>query len=191
MLLGKPLLEQVGAIHDYANDSILVPHHETRHCILNLTSYRPLPLPCLPSAVSFPTVTMFSPNAMEQANRMKSISLPHDETQRQQPVLQVEEELNKPLIGEVPEFTSQTLTNDIFTRLTKLGPFLPARVHAVVNAVHYGERLTEPQLAKAQALVAEFADVFALSLREVKPVDFIKFRLHIPPGTQFSKKIYQ
>jgi len=64
-------------------------------------------------------------------------------------------------------------------------------VNAVVSTVRYGEQLTEAQCTAAQALVAEFADVFALSLREVKPIDFIKFRLRIPPGTEFSKKIYE
>ncbi|KAG2746618.1 hypothetical protein P692DRAFT_20673037, partial [Suillus brevipes Sb2] len=81
--------------------------------------------------------------------------------------------------------------NDIFTRLTKHGPFLPARVEAVVNAVRYGDYLTEDQRTQARALVAEFADVFALSVREVKPVDFIKFRLQIPPDATFTKKIHQ
>ncbi|OAX32439.1 hypothetical protein K503DRAFT_657628, partial [Rhizopogon vinicolor AM-OR11-026] len=67
----------------------------------------------------------------------------------------------------------------------------PARVEAVVNTVRYGEQLTEAQCTTAQVLVAEFADVFALSLREVKPIDYIKFHLRIPPGTEFSKKIHQ
>ncbi|KAG2743523.1 hypothetical protein P692DRAFT_201667376, partial [Suillus brevipes Sb2] len=51
-----------------------------------------------------------------------------------------------------------------FTRLTEQGPFLPARVEAVMNAVRYGDYLTEDQRAQAQALVVEFADVFALSV---------------------------
>ncbi|KAG1834277.1 hypothetical protein EV424DRAFT_1310615, partial [Suillus variegatus] len=41
------------------------------------------------------------------------------------------------------------------------------------------------------ALAAEFVDVFVLSVREVKLVDFIKFCLQIPLGTTFSRKIQQ
>lgn len=39
--------------------------------------------------------------------------------------------------------------------------------------------------------VTEFADTFALSVHEVKPVDFIKFRLDIPEGTMFPLKVSQ
>jgi hypothetical protein len=41
-------------------------------------------------------------------------------------------------------------------------------VEAIVNAVRYAEHLTEDQWAQTQALIAEFTDVFALSVREVK-----------------------
>ncbi|KAG1835437.1 hypothetical protein EV424DRAFT_1270560, partial [Suillus variegatus] len=78
-----------------------------------------------------------------------------------------------------------------FTRLTTHGPFYPPRVETIVNAVRYGAHLNEEQLQKSRELVAEFADVFALSIREVKPVDFIKFRLQIPQDATFSKRIYQ
>ncbi|KAG1830254.1 hypothetical protein DFJ58DRAFT_638414, partial [Suillus subalutaceus] len=62
------------------------------------------------------------------------------------------------------------------------GPFYPSRVETIVNAVMYGTHLNK-EVQKSRELVAEFADVFALSIREVKPVDFIKFRLQIPQST--------
>ncbi|KAG1829623.1 hypothetical protein EV424DRAFT_1316537, partial [Suillus variegatus] len=79
----------------------------------------------------------------------------------------------------------------MFTRLTPLGPFYPLRVETVVNTVHYGPQLMDSQHQMAQSLVAEFADIFALSTREVKQVDFVKFRLSIPPDTIFPKKVHQ
>ncbi|KAG1725898.1 uncharacterized protein EDB91DRAFT_1006753, partial [Suillus paluster] len=56
----------------------------------------------------------------------------------------------------------------------------PLRVNAIISAVRYGPHLNKEQLQKLRELVAEFADMFALSIREVKPVDFIKFHLQIP-----------
>ncbi|KAG2059592.1 hypothetical protein BDR06DRAFT_829343, partial [Suillus hirtellus] len=68
----------------------------------------------------------------------------------------------------------------------------PPRVEMVVNTVCYGPQLTDKERNMVQSLVIiEFADVFALSTREVKQVDFIKFQLSIPPDTTFSKKIHQ
>ncbi|KAG0702619.1 hypothetical protein DFH29DRAFT_791935, partial [Suillus ampliporus] len=78
-----------------------------------------------------------------------------------------------------------------FTRLTACGPFYPPRVEAIVNAVKYSPHLNEEQLRKSHELVMEFADVFALSIRKVKPVDFVKFHLQIPQNTTFLKKVHQ
>jgi hypothetical protein len=66
--------------------------------------------------------------------------------------------------GDILDPSTLTLPKDIFTRLTEHGPFWPAQVEAIVNAVRYGEHLTEDQWAQTQALIAEFADVFTLSV---------------------------
>ncbi|KAG2738036.1 hypothetical protein P692DRAFT_20645017, partial [Suillus brevipes Sb2] len=81
--------------------------------------------------------------------------------------------------------------NDIFTRLTTRGPFYQPRVDAIVEAVRFGSHLNQEQSLQVRELVKEFADVFALSIREVKPVNFIKFRLQIPQDAVFSKKVQQ
>jgi hypothetical protein len=60
MLIGKPLLEQVHAIHDYSSDAILLPHGNDFYRILNFTTFRRLPLPCLPTAICFPSSTTFN-----------------------------------------------------------------------------------------------------------------------------------
>ncbi|KAG1813482.1 hypothetical protein DFJ58DRAFT_673731, partial [Suillus subalutaceus] len=78
-----------------------------------------------------------------------------------------------------------------FTRLTPQGPFYQPRVDAIIDAVRFGPHLNQEQLLKVHELVIEFADVFALSIQEVKPVDFIKFRLQIPQDTTFSRKVQQ
>jgi hypothetical protein len=50
-------------------------------------------------------------------------------------ILEVEDVEQPILIGEVPDLSVVMLPKDIFTRLMELGPFVPARVEAIVNAV--------------------------------------------------------
>lgn len=42
-----------------------------------------------------------------------------------------------------------------------------------------------------KSVVNEFADTFALSVQEVRPVDFIKFHVDIPKDTIFLLKVNQ
>ncbi|KAG1756662.1 uncharacterized protein EDB91DRAFT_1041514, partial [Suillus paluster] len=70
-------------------------------------------------------------------------------------------------------------------------PFYPPWVEMIMNTVRYGPQLMDDQCTTAHNLVTEFMDIFALSTREVKQVNFVKFQLSIPPDTVFSKKIYQ
>lgn len=78
----------------------------------------------------------------------------------------------------------------LFTRLTEEGPFHPPRVKKIVELVQYGP-LPNDKLQCLKDKVAEFVDTFTLSVHEVKPVDFIKFRLDIPKGTTFPLKVSQ
>ncbi|KAG1731357.1 uncharacterized protein EDB91DRAFT_1058836 [Suillus paluster] len=72
-----------------------------------------------------------------------------------------------------------------------LRPFYPPWVEMIMNTVHYGPQLMDDQRTIAHSLVTEFTDIFTLSTREVKQVDFVKFQLSIPPDAVFSKKIHQ
>ena len=63
---------------------------------------------------------------------------------------------------------------DIYMRLTEKGPFYPPRVKKIQELVQYGP-LPEDKLQRLKGIVTKFADTFALSVREVRPVDFIKF----------------
>ncbi|KAF8125034.1 hypothetical protein EV363DRAFT_1402786 [Boletus edulis] len=67
------------------------------------------------------------------------------------------------------------------------GPFYPPRVKKIIDSVTIGPLATEEQ-NQVRNLITEFADVFALSVREVKPVDFIKFRLNIPKDVEYPTK---
>ncbi|KAF8437659.1 hypothetical protein L210DRAFT_3345342, partial [Boletus edulis BED1] len=66
----------------------------------------------------------------------------------------------------------------------------PPRVKKIIDSVTIGPLATEEQ-NQVRNLITEFADVFALSVREVKPVDFIKFRLNIPKDVEYPTKVSQ
>ena len=80
--------------------------------------------------------------------------------------------------------------NNIFTRLTKKGLFYPPQVWKIQELVRYG-LLPEDKLQRLKSIVSKFADMFTLSVREVKPVDFIKFWVDIPEDAVFPLKVNQ
>ncbi|KIJ10423.1 hypothetical protein PAXINDRAFT_50196, partial [Paxillus involutus ATCC 200175] len=80
--------------------------------------------------------------------------------------------------------------NNVFTRLTEKGPFYPPRVETILEMITYGP-LPPDKLQQVKDKIAEFADTFALSVREVKPVDFMTFRLNIPKDVEYPTKVNQ
>ncbi|KAH9848605.1 hypothetical protein C2E23DRAFT_739013, partial [Lenzites betulinus] len=79
--------------------------------------------------------------------------------------------------------------NDIYTRTSE--PFKAQRVKAIVDAVQIGEDVTEAERKEITKLIAEFADCFALSVKEVTPVPGAIHKLNVPPDATFSKRIHQ
>ncbi|KAF8240162.1 hypothetical protein L208DRAFT_1214928, partial [Tricholoma matsutake] len=75
--------------------------------------------------------------------------------------------------------------------MRKDDPFQQARVAEVLRQVKIGEDLMAEQRALVKDLVAEWADVFALSFGEVFPVDNAVHTLDIPADAAFSKKVHQ
>ncbi|QRV76999.1 Retrovirus-related Pol polyprotein from transposon [Ceratobasidium sp. AG-Ba] len=70
-------------------------------------------------------------------------------------------------------------------------PFDETQVTEVLSKIKVSTDLLPKQLKSVQNLVREFADVFALSLSEVTPVDFIQHCLDIPAGTAFPRQAGQ
>ncbi|KAF8142504.1 hypothetical protein K438DRAFT_1446849, partial [Mycena galopus ATCC 62051] len=64
-------------------------------------------------------------------------------------------------------------------------PFKEERVRAVLEAVEIGNDLTEDEHAKVDALIREFADVFALSVHEVRIIDGPGYAPTVPEGLTF------
>ena len=181
MLIGKPLLEQVKATQDYSTDSISLPTNNTHHRIHNFTLHRILPYPSLPTAISLPVHTHFSPPSptngeqvnvhLTTANKILSHTLQNT-------------------IGDVSSPLLPTPNNKIYTRLTDEGPFHLPQVEAILNAIQIGN-ISPDETTKVRDLLREFADVFALSVKEVKPASSMKYHLRIPENTTFSVKANQ
>ncbi|KAF8584367.1 hypothetical protein K439DRAFT_1346356, partial [Ramaria rubella] len=67
----------------------------------------------------------------------------------------------------------------------------PKRVAKILTEVMIGDDLTPEQLARITAMVHEYADIFALNLSEVIPVNFAKYKLYIDPTIPLPMKAYQ
>ncbi|KAJ7748249.1 hypothetical protein B0H14DRAFT_3513840 [Mycena olivaceomarginata] len=77
----------------------------------------------------------------------------------------------------------------VFTRLTE--PHKPERVAAVLEAVTIGPDLTQEQRGRVQAFISEFADCFALSMKEVVPIPGAEHTMNVPADATFSTKVHQ
>ena len=182
MLIGKPLLEQVKATQDYSTDSISIPTNTTHHRIHNFVPHHTLPLPFLPSAISSPA-HVHPPTPPTPPPSNEHVSVHQLTTTQPRSPAPTQTPGNVPPPPPIPD-------NNIFTRLTEKGPFHPPRMDAILNAVHIGN-ITPEESEMVRNLLREFADVFALSVKEVKPLPSIKYRLNIPEGATFSVKANQ
>ncbi|KDQ09399.1 hypothetical protein BOTBODRAFT_76812, partial [Botryobasidium botryosum FD-172 SS1] len=66
--------------------------------------------------------------------------------------------------------------------------FNPNRVEKILKQIDIGPDLTQEQRAEVMELVAEFADIFTTSLKEVLPIDFIKHKLTIDPTVKLPTR---
>ena len=69
--------------------------------------------------------------------------------------------------------------------------FNPERVRAVLDTLTLGPNLTENQRKKANDLITEFADCFALAVSEVTQVPGAVHHLNILDNVKFSNKVHQ
>ncbi|KZP18348.1 hypothetical protein FIBSPDRAFT_681637, partial [Athelia psychrophila] len=69
--------------------------------------------------------------------------------------------------------------------------FAPSRIQEVLDQVKIGEDLSTNQRERVRDLLTEFADVFALSLSEVRTVDWYKHHLNIDPNVPMPQRAGQ
>ena len=175
MLLGKPLLEQLRAVQDYGDNTICIKTNgvdEVFHSFTQIPVGIAL-LPC-PTMVATPVATVVYNIPANKDTEGKPLEQPHP--------------LNNH--GDVSTSIMQPNSDTVFTRLTNEGPFYPPRIQKILDTVVVGP-LPEAERAQVHNLIAEFADIFALLVQEVKPVDFVKFWLNIPKDKEYPIKVHQ
>ena len=77
----------------------------------------------------------------------------------------------------------------LFTRMTE--PHKPERVQELLRLINIGDDLSTTEREEVQRLISSFADIFALSVSEVKVVEDAIHHLDIPPDTSFALKVHQ
>ena len=181
MLIGKPLLEDFNSVHNYATDSITLTQgnitdtiHNFKHH-LNTTN-------ALPAYAIYPIINENPP----LDNTIDSDNISLDDTF----LVDNRDTSNENKSGDVLATSILSNNDNVFTRLTDKGPYHPPRVAKILDTVTIGP-LEECEKAKVRNLISEFADVFALSVREVKQVDLPTFRLNMPKDVEYPTKVNQ
>ncbi|KAG2336353.1 hypothetical protein BDR05DRAFT_896849, partial [Suillus weaverae] len=91
------------------------------------------------------------------------------------------------LLGELPE--PQPQEQDIYTRHT--WPDNPARVARILAEIKFGNDITMEEKSQLEDFVRRNTDVFALSLKEVKPIPEAYVNLNIPETETFNLRTHQ
>ena len=87
-----------------------------------------------------------------------------------------------------PVFTAETCNaNTLLMR--ESNPHKAERVTRIVQEVTIGPDLTPDQRQAVQELIKEYADCFALSMKEVNPIPGAVHKLNIPEGATFRTKV--
>lgn len=107
------------------------------------------------------------------------------------PVCIVTEEHHKEMDDEPTEVNIEAIKDNInlFTRMTE--PRKPERVQELLKLIKIGDDLSPDERQEVQQLITSFADIFALSVSEVKVVDNAVHHLDIPKDATFPLKVHQ
>jgi len=92
----------------------------------------------------------------------------------------------------IPVYANQptNFSEDEDTILTRsTDPFKPERTARIIKEVTLGEDLTDQQCMQVRTVIEEFADCFALSMKEVNAIPGAVHKLNIPKGAKLQTKI--
>jgi transposase InsO family protein len=171
LLFGKPLLVAFGAVHDYEKDVIVIKDHNGDAPIPNQTKQR--------------RRTMENNPEIEETVK----TCTHNERDNI-PICIITD--SDPTHSDGQEYVVPTdglESSPIFTRHTD--PHNPHQVQAILDAITIGPDITKEQRDELTKLIADYADCFALSVSEVKPVKGAVHKLDIPHDAKFPLKVNQ
>jgi hypothetical protein len=170
-LVGKPLLQKFCAVHDYTKDIIHIEGQKGQLTLFNTVTKQDSPNVTNnkgPSA-SGKTPPVISPVQQIETKITKALSLIDLESCKEPHVE----------CGDIfPSLISLVNTETIFTRWED--PFKPECVEAILSAIKIGDDLTPAQRKTVQDTIRNYADCFALSLKEVLTAEDGIFTLNMP-----------
>ncbi|RXW14873.1 hypothetical protein EST38_g10981 [Candolleomyces aberdarensis] len=211
VLIGKPLLEGFGAIHDYSTDTISIPKRGSKEVAVirnQNEQYRAIAVEAGKRGQGEAKVGVAKAKVEEiEEEKTRLEEMKEDEGERRgmdnvaETVAVIHPVPTQELMKEarIAEDESVTGTEQpdvtrkfeptVLTRNTE--PFMPERVAAVLKEVSIGEDLTGEERQVVEGMIAEFADCFALSMSEVSVVEGAYHRLDIPKDAKFRTRVGQ
>ena len=90
---------------------------------------------------------------------------------------------------DLSEPVSPTRQSTLYTRQTD--PYNPVRTAEIIRQITFGDDLSPEELKELKEFIAEYADTFALALKEVVPIPGSELNLNVPENTTFNLRINQ
>ena len=192
LLVGKPLLKQLKAVHKYETDTIELPRSDGTFDVLTNTHNEKHPQPKREDNTITPAPNSGTPNTKSRGRRVGQRGRTkkrraRDKAENDVNTVQTTENNNPTDDGVMQPEIEIGGDKSIFTRLTN--PFKPERVAEILKLVKIGPDLSNTQRDRVTALIAKYADCFALSIREVIAIPGAEHRIKIPSDAMFPKKI--
>ena len=166
-LLGKPLLRRFKAKQNFGSDTVEIEAEDGTKTILQ-------------NELNVPRVS---------EPETKQINLTLDVKQLGQAII-----ADSPTVDTSPKeaqpayvINADDAKDSIFTRDTE--PFKAERVARILQEVTIGSDITDTQREEVLKLISEYADCFALALKEVNAIPDAIHKLNIPEGATFRTKI--
>ena len=187
-LLGKPLLTAFHAIHEYTHDTVSIENNGSSTTLVNQINS----MNDARNSTSHNRTKEWKKRKDSKDAQMTDIAHvdttePHGETTNAIHISETQDEHTTT----ATEIEIDILKEDdnLYTRHTN--PFKKERVDEILRQVTIGPDLTDEERGCVQKFIANWADIFALSVNEVKQVNNAVHHLDIPPDTTFSTKTGQ
>jgi hypothetical protein len=100
-----------------------------------------------------------------------------------------EEETDGQLLGEIPELQPAGSNTLIYTRQTD--PFKPARIKEILRQITIGTDMSKDEQEELKQFIADNADCFTLTLKEVMPIPGAELNLNVPENATFNLRMHQ
>jgi hypothetical protein len=190
-LFGKPLLRRFGALHDFETDTVSI--HTDNNTTITLRNEAHTE--CTPELATNIGLTLETNKTNKSAIEESSEHEKHANHSCREVFIEHTNSEEVPAPDLLYDMTASevfaTLTDEearnILTRSTD--PYKPERVERILKEVTIGTDITAEQHQQVQTLIREYADCFALAIKEVNAIPGAVHKLNIAEGTKFSTKI--